>query len=357
MTYLMNTWYVAAWGSEMSDQPFTRRILNEPLVLYRDAQGRANVASNLCPHRFAPLHMGKVVEGTIECPYHGLRFDGAGRCVYNPDGDGRIPTGARLRVYPVTERWGAVWIWPGDPALADPSKIPDYPYLGEPDRYTAVTGLLHVRANYRYINDNLMDQAHLHMVHHDTLACDMVRAAKSTTVKDPDGTIWCNRYGSDGAPPAIFDMMWRMTRGDYEGGMDHWVEGGWNAPALVRNNTGVTLHGGSREEGLETKNAHFLTPETETTTHYFWGIARNFDLDNPGLDEQIRQGTEYAFVHEDEVMLHAVQEAMGDRDFWELRPALLPGDAGAVQLRRTLDAMIAAERKQPSRVAESELAA
>lgn len=346
MAYLRNTWYVAAWGHELGNQPLGRKILGEQLVLFRDGNGEAVAASDLCPHRFAPLHLGKVVEGAIECPYHGLRFDRTGRCVHNPDGDGRIPAGARLRVYPIVERWNCAWIWMGDPAQADPDLIVDLPYLERSEHYRPVTGLLHVRANYRYINDNLMDEAHLHMVHHDSLACETIRQAKTMLVKEPDGSIWANRFGENGAPPAIFDMMWRATRGDYEGGMDHWVEGGWFAPSLVKNNTGVTLHGRTREEGLETKNAHLLTPETETTTHYFWAIARNFALDDDELDENIRKGSEYAFIHEDEVMLHAVQEAMGDREFWSMKPALLGADVGAVELRRTLDRMIAAEQRE-----------
>ncbi|MBO9375827.1 Rieske 2Fe-2S domain-containing protein [Sphingomonas histidinilytica] len=362
MVYLRNAWYVAAWSDEVSDNLLTRKILNEQVLLYRTEAGELVATASTCPHRFAPLHLGKVVGDAIECPYHGLRFNDEGRCVFNPDGDGRIPAGARLRTYPVTERLGAAWIWMGDPARADLAMIPDFEFLEDPS-YRTVKGVLHVRANYRYINDNLMDEAHLHMVHHNSLACDMVRRAKTELVKDEGGTIWANRYGRDGAPPAIFDMMWRMTRGDYEGTMDHWVEGGWKAPCFVRNNTGVVLHGRPREEGLETKNAHLLTPETESTTHYFWAICRNFRTDDAELDEGIRTGTEYAFVHEDEVMLHAVQEAMGDREFWSMKPALLQADIGAVELRRTLDRMIAAEqagqdagqagRPQPARSAES----
>ncbi|MCA0451299.1 MAG: Rieske 2Fe-2S domain-containing protein, partial [Proteobacteria bacterium] len=150
------------------------KILNEQILLYRNEAGEMVATSNTCPHRFAPLHLGKVVDGTIECPYHGLRFNGEGRCVYNPDGDGRIPAGARLKSYPITERLGAAWIWMGDPAKVDLAMIPDFEFLDDP-AYRTVKGVLHVRANYRYINDNLMGEAHLHMVHHDSLACDMVR--------------------------------------------------------------------------------------------------------------------------------------------------------------------------------------
>ncbi|HVW71476.1 MAG TPA: aromatic ring-hydroxylating dioxygenase subunit alpha [Steroidobacteraceae bacterium] len=343
MAYLRNCWYVAAWSTEVTDNLLTRRLLDEQVLLYRDDTGRLRASANLCPHRFAPLHKGRVVDGTIECPYHGLRFNADGRCVYNPDGDGRIPVGARLRTYPVIEKRGAAWIWMGVPESADPAQIPNFEFLDDPT-YRSVTGRLHVRANYRYINDNLMDEAHLHMVHHDSLACDTIRRAKTELVRAADGTIWANRYGQNGAPPAIFDMMWKRTRGPYEGGMDHWVEGGWVPPSCVRNNTGITLHGRTRAEGLETKNAHLLTPETQTTTHYFWAISRNFQIDNPTLDEEIRKGTEYAFIHEDEVMLKGVQEMMGEHEFWSLKPALMPADVGIVELRRALDRLIAAEQ-------------
>jgi phenylpropionate dioxygenase-like ring-hydroxylating dioxygenase large terminal subunit len=346
MAYLRNTWYVAAWSDEVGEKPLSRKLLGEPVVIYRDGDGRVVAASDLCPHRFAPLHRGKVVEGAIECPYHGLRFNSQGRCVHNPDGDGRIPAGARLKVFPATERWQCVWIWMGDPKRADPSKIPSYEFLDSPTRYRPVRGRLHVRANYRYIIDNLMDAGHLRMVHANSLHCEMVSKSKTVLVRESDGGIWANRLGQNGPPPPIFEMMWRMNRGDCDQPMDHWAEARWNAPALVMNNTGITIHGQPRELGIETKNSHFLTPETETTTHYFWSICRDFDLNNPELDVAVREGTERAFIEEDEVMLHAVQDAIGDREFWSLKPALLQADIGAVQLRRALDQMIADEQEE-----------
>jgi phenylpropionate dioxygenase-like ring-hydroxylating dioxygenase large terminal subunit len=345
MIYLRNTWYVAAWCDEVQEErPLGRKILGEPVVLYRDANRNIVAASDFCPHRFAPLHCGQVREGMIECPYHGLRFNSEGRCVHNPDGDGRLPTGARLKTFPITERWGCAWIWTGSPEKADASLIPTYEFLADPIKYRPVKGRLHVRANYQYITDNLMDAAHLRMVHTDSLHCEMMSKAKTFLVKEADGGIWANRLGQNGQLPPIFEMMWRATRGHTDNPMDHWAEARWNAPSMVMDNTGVTIHGQPREAGLETKNSHFLTPESETTTHYFWSICRDFDLDNPTLDEEIRKGTEHAFVNEDEVMLHALQEAMGDRDFWSMKPALLQADIGAVEARRSLDRMIAAEQ-------------
>lgn len=347
MAYLRNTWYVAAWCDEVKDKPLGRKLLGENVVLYRDMKRDIVAAGGLCPHRFAPLHLGKVIDGAIECPYHGLRFNTEGRCVHNPDGDGRLPAGARLKTFPVVERWGCAWIWMGDAEKADASRIPTYSFLSDPTRYRPVTGRLHVRANYRYITDNLIDAAHLRMVHSTSLHCEMLSKAKTVMVKEADGGIWANRLGENGLPPPIFAMLWRATRGDMDGPMDHWAEARWDAPSMVMDNTGVAMHGQPRETGIETKNSHFLTPETETTTHYFWSICRDFDLDNPELDEAVREGTEQAFVNEDEVMLHALQEAIGDKEFWSLKPALLQADIGAVEVRRTLDKMIAAEQAEP----------
>ena len=86
-----------------------------------------------------------------------------------------------------------------------------------------------------------------------------------------------------------------------------------------------------------------MTPETDATTHYFWAICRDFDLDNPELDREIYTGTEYAFIEQDEKIVEALQEVAGSGDFWAMKPSLLPADVGLVQSRRRLDKLIAAE--------------
>lgn len=73
-------------------------------------------------------------------------------------------------------------------------------------------------------------------------------------------------------------------------------------------------------------------------------ICRNFDLDNEKFDEEIRAGTECPFVQQDEPMVEALQEVVGDREFWSMKPALLQGDIGTVAVRRALDRMIEKER-------------
>jgi len=86
MSFLRNAWYVAAWSMEIEEKPVARTILDEPVVMYRTANGEVAALVDACPHRFAPLSMGRLTNDQIRCPYHGLVFDTSGACVHNPHG-------------------------------------------------------------------------------------------------------------------------------------------------------------------------------------------------------------------------------------------------------------------------------
>jgi phenylpropionate dioxygenase-like ring-hydroxylating dioxygenase large terminal subunit len=96
--FLRNSWYAAAWASEVQDNLLSRRIVGEPILLYRLSNGAPVALIDRCPHRFAPLSKGCKVGDHIRCGYHGLTFDAAGRCVANPFGKGDIPDAAVARV-------------------------------------------------------------------------------------------------------------------------------------------------------------------------------------------------------------------------------------------------------------------
>ena len=96
---MRNAWYAAAWEDELIEKGrlVARPILGEPVVLFRQADGKAVALEDRCSHRFAPLSMGKVLPGDrLQCPYHGLEFDTAGACVKNPHPPGNIPARARI---------------------------------------------------------------------------------------------------------------------------------------------------------------------------------------------------------------------------------------------------------------------
>lgn len=105
MEFLRNTWYLVAWSGELTpDTMLSRTVLERPLLLTRDADGRPVALDDRCPHRFAPLSRGRFDGRTITCGYHGLEFDTSGACVRNPHGAGGGP--ARRRGHR-THRGGA----------------------------------------------------------------------------------------------------------------------------------------------------------------------------------------------------------------------------------------------------------
>ncbi|MFM0662926.1 Rieske 2Fe-2S domain-containing protein [Paraburkholderia sediminicola] len=341
-SYLKNAWYIAAWSPDVGRDLLRRVIMDEAILFYRKEDGTPVAMSNRCAHRFAPLHLGKLVGDTVACPYHGLHYESSGACVFNPNGNQHIPP-ARLRTYPLAERDGVVWIWPGDPEQADPSLLPDLGYLENPTRYAPVTGYQQVRANYRYIIDNLLDNAHLSTVHKNTLGCESFLRGTARLMPLQGDMIWIDIDCPPGPPGPIWTQIWQAERGSAPPDMDHWVEIGWKAGATIMQETGITPAGQPREKGIATLNCHLLTPETEQTTHYFWGIARPFQLNNPVLDEQMKIGATYAFSKEDEPMLAAIQLESGDRDFWGMKPALIGEDLGLTRVRRRMDELLKVE--------------
>ena len=342
MNFLRNAWYVAAWSGELSvEAPMRRVLLGEPVALFRDNDGRPVALADQCPHRFAPLSRGRVRDGAIECPYHGLAFDGTGRCVHNPHGDGRIPEAARVTSYPLMERYGAVWIWMGEPQHAADTPLPDFGYLDPTENETSV-GYLLTRAHYQLSVDNLLDLSHFQFLHPDTLGTPSITAG-SMNFDDDGETVWARRATHGEHLRDAVALPFGVPKGVP---VDRWMDVRWNAPALMSIEVGATISGLPREFGLTSFSGHFLTPETEASTHYFFG----FGLPK-ALGARAREVVEYAvemlmgpFRDEDLPMLEAQQQALGEREFWSARPLVLPIDGGAVRARRIMERKLEAER-------------
>src|SRR5438552_3769362 len=122
--FLRNCWYVAGWTHHFpEDGLVTRTILGDPIVLYRKRDGGIVALENRCCHRLAPLSRGRKEGDDLRCMYHGLKFAPSGKCIEVPQQD-IIPSTALVRSYPVVEQDCWVWIWMGEPALADRALIP-----------------------------------------------------------------------------------------------------------------------------------------------------------------------------------------------------------------------------------------
>jgi phenylpropionate dioxygenase-like ring-hydroxylating dioxygenase large terminal subunit len=336
MKYLRNCWYVAALEDEIGDEPFGRTLLGEPVVFFR-AEGKIVALEGKCPHRFAPLKLGKVVEDTIQCAYHGLQFNKEGRCVFNPQGKGSTPSSARLKSYPVTTRYGMYWIWMGDPELADPALLPHYPFLEDP-LFAKIEGYMHTLANYELVTDNIMDLGHVDFLHANSLGCEATAKAKAI-VRREGNAVSCDRFMPDDYQGPLFSWLWNCEGRK----VDAWIDVKWEAPSLMQLDFAIAEVGQPREQAPAAHTVHIMTPETDTTTHYFWRSTRNFQIEDEGLSEALRSGIDAAFSNEDKPMLQAQQEIMGTTDLWSLNPVLLSGDAAPVLVRRVLADLIAKE--------------
>ena len=193
--FLKNAWYVAAWDHEVTaDKPFGRVLLNEPVVMYRDTRGQLVALEDRCCHRHYPLNRGVIVGDRIECLYHGLQYDRTGKCVRIPAQEA-IPATACVKSYPVVERNHWVWIWMGDPALADPAKIVDFKWLDHP-LWRAKGTTFHVKGGYELVIENLLDLSHLTFVHKSTIGNYATAEAAEVKVRrtDDDVTVGPRTY-------------------------------------------------------------------------------------------------------------------------------------------------------------------
>lgn len=345
MAFLRNTWHVAAWSHEVTDQLFSRRLLDQRVLLYRRENGDAVALEDRCPHRFAPLHRGRQKGDNIECGYHGLQFDPSGACVHNPHGE-RIPSGCRVRSFPLVERYGVLWFWPGDPARADAARIADFGHLVEPGTRTVHGGTL-VRANYELISDNLMDASHTQYVHQDLLGTEAFARSRhevreaGTTV---NSTYLIPQSSVPAAYRAYFDASVQVV--------DYGVDFRWQPPALVRNSVSLTPVGEGAAKAIHRIGTHLMTPETATTTHYFFAHTRNFQLQDLRVDERIRRWQKQGLTEQDGPMIEACQQSMGEAtDLMSLKPVMLSIDAAAVRVRRVLQKLMQEEQQDSRAVA------
>ena len=350
MEYLHNTWYFAAWSDRIeAGKLFPRTIIDTPIVFTRRSDGRVSALDDRCPHRFAPLSMGRIEGDRIVCGYHGLEFDGSGACVRNPHPSGKIPMAARVRSYPVVEKHSGVWIWMGERA-ADPALIPDFSKLDDTSGGPAVTRRDHIVMDVPYdlIVDNLLDCSHTSFLH-DGLLGNQPMIAAPTRIRQQGNTINVTRYACNVPPPGMFDMLFRQDGAP----VDCWTDFRWDAPSCLLLDVGVTPPGQPKEEGTGFFGTHILTPETDTTTHYHFAATRwniQAHTEHEDMRQKISDLRRFAFEEQDEPMIRAQHRNRLRMAPEELRPVMLETDVGVVRWRRVMDQLIAAER-QPMRMA------
>ncbi len=342
MTFPRNTWYVACTADEIDAKPLGRTICNERIVFYRAEQGKVAAVEDFCPHRGAPLSLGTVCEGRLVCGYHGLEMGCDGKTIAMPGQ--RVGGFPAIRAYPVEERYGFVWVWPGDRDKADAALIPHMEWYDNPE-WAYGGGLYHVKADYRLMIDNLMDLTHETYVHATSIGQKEIDETPCKTTTDGD-TVTTSRFMENiTAPP-----FWRAAlRGNHladDVPVDRWQICRFTPPSHVMIEVGVAHagHGGydaPAEHKVYSVVVDFITPETDTSMHYFWGMARRFNPSDKALTAQIREGQGKIFS-EDLEMLEQQQRNLSTHP--ERKLLKLNIDAGGVQSRKVIERWIAAEQ-------------
>ncbi|HET6827777.1 MAG TPA: aromatic ring-hydroxylating dioxygenase subunit alpha, partial [Ramlibacter sp.] len=327
-----NAWYVACTPDEIAAKPLGRTICNEKIVFYRAEGNQVAAVEDFCPHRGAPLSLGRVCEGKLVCGYHGLVMGCDGKTVSMPGQ--RVQGFPKVKAYPVVEKYGFIWVWPGDAALADVSKIHHLEWADSPD-WAYGGGLYHIHCDYRLMIDNLMDLTHETYVHTTSIGQKEIDETPVITRTEGDHVVTSRFMDKVMAPP-----FWRANlRGNGlpdDQPVDRWQVCHFYPPSHVMIEVGVALagHGGYEADAKYKASSivvDFITPETETSMWYFWGMARNFNVKDTNLTAQIREGQGKVFAEDTEVLEQQQRNLTLHPD---RKLLMLNIDAGGVQARR-----------------------
>ena len=340
--FIKNCWYVAAWGSELSDTGLVARMIaGEPLVLFRNSRGEVIALEDRCCHRQAPLSLGRREGDDLRCMYHGLKFDPSGRCIEIP-GQETIPAKARVRAFAALEKHSWVWVWMGSAESADPALVPPAVGLEDP-AWSLLWGNIDYDANHMLIHDNLCDFSHIAYVHEKTFGGGDDRLAKTRPkITTLERGIRVERWSLD-APARGY--------GGVQAGQDRWLRYDYLVPGvlLMRSEnhpagTAATFNFGEPTSAPSHANftSQAVTPMTEETSRYYysWGPRACEAVADPNMPQQMLALATRAF-EEDRRMIEAQQRN------WRLRPEVEPlvigHDRGPALMRSIFDKLLRLE--------------
>jgi vanillate O-demethylase monooxygenase subunit len=339
-----NTWYVAATPNEIDEKPLGRTICGERIAFYRGEENKVAAVEDFCPHRGAPLSLGHVSEGKLVCGYHGLEMGCQGKTIAMPGQ--RVRGFPAIKAYPVVERYGFIWVWPGDATQADEAKIPHMAWYDNPE-WAYGGGLYHINCDYRLMIDNLMDLTHETYVHSTSIGQKEIDETPCKTTVEGDMVV-TSRFMSGIQPPPFWQMALRANHLADDVPVDRWQICRFTPPSHVMIEVGVAHQGHGGYDAPNDKKAYsvvvdFITPETETSIHYFWGMARKFNPSDKALTATIREGQGKIFGEDLEMLERQQQNLLAHP---ERALLMLNIDAGGVQSRKIIDRLLAAEKTQ-----------
>ncbi|GLW05720.1 vanillate monooxygenase [Microtetraspora sp. NBRC 13810] len=329
---VMNGWYMGAWADEVGRKLMQRWIAGRPVCFYRLLDGTVNAIEDRCPHRRFPLSLGRLDGDVIECNYHGYRIDGTGGCVGVAEQSDRPK--ASVHRFPLVERDGVVWIWPGDPEQADESLLPDTSWLTSPG-WTHVHGVVPLKARHLLLVENLLDLTHETFLHPGSIGNAAVAATPIDVTSEGHRVSFTRHMVGIEAPP-FYEKSMGLTSP-----IDRWQDGDFYAPGIFQLNIRLAPTGTEEPEGFHMKVLYGLTPATETETHDFFALGRDYRIHDEELSKfQLDQ--QLAVMKEDVDALE-IQEVMVATEPDGVRESSIRSDVAGIRGRRLLEKMAAKE--------------
>ena len=338
--FLRNCWYAATQSQSLGTTPIGLKLLNEEIVLFRQADGTAVALEDRCVHRHAPLSRGEVVGDLLQCAYHGLCFDSTGACVRVPS-QKLIPPKARVRHYPVMERQGLIFLWMGVTDQPDTDAPYEFPWE-EADDWHETHIHLHTNFSYLLLIDNLLDLSHLAYLHKSTIGIDAVANEATQKTERLGERIRVSRWmeNIDQAPTHI-------ELSGYTGKVDRWQQIEFCPPGYfwIQTGSAVAGKGGADATGndllIKRNSVHMVVPETESTTNYFYTTVHKAGTLSADQEQIFKDRMAHTFQEDVALLEHLSRQTRPDRPMIDLS-----ADAGALQARRMLDDLISTQASQ-----------
>jgi len=330
---IRNYWYVAAFGEEITRTPMRRTILERDIVFYRTRDGAPVALQNRCAHRSYPLHLGTLNGDRIVCGYHGIEYEPSGVCGHAPSLNAAPPAICVAR-YPLIEDGPFVWIWMGDPAHCDETRMVFQDWCSAPG-WTHVKGYMHMKANYLGLHENLLDLSHFPFLHGQVLGRPEHAAAKPKTWVE-DEVLYSGVMHRDVAVAPAY-LAATQLKPPFDRQSAHRVP----SPAIHQGQAILTDSSDPPEQHVR-HIIHIPTPETQTTTHYFWAIARDKAIDDAAVDAESLAFAQKAFL-EDKVALEEIEALIARDHRPDFQERIIATDRGAILLLRLFARMAASE--------------
>jgi vanillate O-demethylase monooxygenase subunit len=330
--YPKKCWYVAASCEEIAASPVGRRILSHDVVLWRTSGGQVVAFENRCAHRAFPLSHSTVQGDRLVCGYHGCTYDADGICSYTP-AQRQVPTGMKVRAYPVLEEPPFVWIWLGPATAAAGSRPPHLRWVNDP-AWTSFSNSWLVRANYMMVHEHYLDFSYAPVLHRDDVPQEIDSMPAFNDVEVTETTVAYTRHLPDAQ---LTDWEAVATRLDRQLTYKRRESGTFVSPAVHRQFWEIT---GTDGKTYTTTRTHAITHESENSTHVFMQASRNYELDSEATTKRLT-----SFLAEVSQRDNAILEMASNHsgyDGWRGGVEFL-ADAAALRARRIVGVMLAKE--------------